>query len=69
LDSGVVIKFLKFADDTKIVSKVANVDQIKILQSDLHKMFNWSQGWQMLFNKDKSKVTHGSNRMVLSAAA
>jgi len=28
------------------------------LQSDLHKMFNWSQDWQMLFNTDKRKVMH-----------
>jgi len=35
LDDGVVNKFIKFADDTKIVSKVASEDQIKILQSDL----------------------------------
>jgi len=58
LDDGVVNKILKFADDTKIVSKVANEDQIKMLQSHLHKMFNWSQDWQMLFNTDKSKVMH-----------
>ena len=45
-------------DDLKIVSKVASEDQIKILQSDLHKMFNWLQDWQMLFNTDKSKVIH-----------
>jgi len=58
LDDGVVNKILKFADETKIVSKVASEDQIKILQSDLHKMFNWLQDWQMLFNTDKSKVIH-----------
>jgi len=58
LDDGVVNKILKFADDTKIVNKVASEDQIKILQSDLHKMFNWSHDWQMLFNTDKSKVMH-----------
>ena len=32
LDDGAVNKILKFADDTKIVSKVASEDQIKILQ-------------------------------------
>jgi len=40
------------------VSKVVSEHQIKILQSDLHKMFNWSQDWQMLFNTDESKVMH-----------
>jgi len=58
LDDGVVNRILKFEDDRKIVSKVASEDQIKTLQSDLHKMFNWSQDWQMLFNTDKSKVMH-----------
>ena len=45
LDDGVVNKIAKFVDDTKIVSKVASEDQIKILRSDLHKVFNWSQDW------------------------
>jgi len=49
---------LKFADDTEIVSEVASEDQIKILQSELHETFNWSQDWQMLFNTAKSKVMH-----------
>ena len=40
------------------MSKVASEDQIIILQSDLHRMFNWLQDWQMLFNADKSKVMH-----------
>ena len=53
LDDSVVSRILKFADDTKIMSKVASEDQMKILQSDLHKMFNWSQDWQMLFNTDE----------------
>ena len=47
LDDDVVNKILKFADDTKIVKKVASEYQIKILQSDLHKMFSWSQDWHM----------------------
>jgi len=42
----------------KLLSKVASEDQIKTLQLDLHKMFNWLQDWQMLFNMDKSKVMH-----------
>jgi len=64
LDDGVANKILKFADDTKIVSLVASQDQIKILQSDLHKMFNWLQDWQMLFNTDKSKVASNSSGFV-----
>jgi len=53
LDDGVINKILKFADDTKIVAKVATDEQIKVLQSDLYRMFQWSQDWQMLFNTEK----------------
>ena len=42
---------LKFADDTKIVSKVGTVEDAKVLQDDLHKLFQWSKDWQMLFNR------------------
>lgn len=58
LDDGVINKILKFADDTKIVAKVATDAQIKVLQSDLCRMFQWSQDWQMLFNTEKSKIMH-----------
>ena len=39
LDDGVINKILKFADDTKIVSKVGSEDEVRVLQSDLNKMF------------------------------
>jgi len=34
-----VNQILKFTDDTKIVSKVANDEQLKVLLSDLREMF------------------------------
>ena len=46
LDDGVVNKFIKFVDDTKIVSKVASEDQIKILQSDLVGVIFRPYGWK-----------------------
>jgi len=55
LDDGVINKLLKFADDTKTVS---TVEHVKVLQDDLHKLFQWSKDWQMLFNTDKSKIIH-----------
>ena len=58
LDDGVINKLLKFADDTKIVSKVGTAEDVKVLQDDLHKLFQWSKDWQMLFNTDKSKIIH-----------
>ena len=51
-------KLLKFADDTKIVRKVGTAEDVKVLQDDLHKLFQWSKDWQMLFNSDKSKIIH-----------
>jgi len=56
LDDGMTNKLLKFADDTKIVSKVGTAEDVKVLQDDLHKLFQWFQDWQMLFNTDKSKI-------------
>jgi len=41
LDEGVINKLLKFADDTKIVSKVGTAEDVKVLQDDLHKLFQW----------------------------
>ena len=38
LDDGVINKLLKFADDTKIVSKVRTAEDVKVLQDDLHKL-------------------------------
>ena len=48
----------KFADDTKIVIKVGTAEDVKVLQDDLHKLFQWSKDWQMLFSTDKSKIIH-----------
>ena len=33
LDDGVITKILKFADDTKIVSKVGSEDEVRVLQT------------------------------------
>jgi len=38
-----LIRFLNFADDTKIVGKVGSNERIKVLLSYLHMMFEWSQ--------------------------
>ena len=65
LDDGVINKLLKFADDTKIVSKVGTANDVKVLQHDLHKLFQRSKNWQMLFNTDKSKIIHfGFNNLM-----
>ena len=51
-----------YADDTKIAGRVDNEEEVKILQSDLDKLVDWSQTWQMKFNVQKCKVMHIGNR-------
>ena len=41
---------LKFADDAKVFSEVSSLDEVANLQSDLDKLYKWSEDWQMLFN-------------------
>ena len=62
LESGLSGKVLKFADDTKLVSRVSNVREINEAKSDLDKLMNWSSAWKMPFNVDKCKVMHVGNR-------
>ena len=66
IDKGVVNKLLKFADDTKLVGIVSNDIEIEQLRSDLHKLYNWSVDWQMVFNTDKCKLFHFDNENVKS---
>ena len=49
---------LKFADDTKIFSKISNKTSSNTLQDDLTKLVQWSHDWQMEFNIQKCKVMH-----------
>ena len=49
---------LKFADDTKTTKKVASIEEAFTLTGDLHRMFDWSEDWQMLFNIEKCKCLH-----------
>jgi ribonuclease P/MRP protein subunit RPP40 len=58
LDDGILKKLLKFADDTKILGKVATAGQIRELQDDLDRLLEWSDKWQMEFNAEKCKVMH-----------
>ena len=62
IDEGLASDILKFADDTKIIKKVATIEEAYTLQEDLHKLYNWSLEWQMLFNTGKCKVMHFGNK-------
>ena len=58
IDDCVGTHILKFADDTKIYSVVANKEDVAKLQDDLKNLCNWSREWLMLFNIAKCKVMH-----------
>ena len=62
LDLDLASKISKFADDTKIGINAENNSEIRKLQSDLEKIGDWSQKWQMPFNVDKCKVMHIGHR-------
>ena len=49
---------LKFADDTKICSRICNSDDVQKLQEDLNRptLQEWAHTWQMKFNIQKCKV-------------
>ena len=58
IDVGIVSRIAKFADDTKIGGNVSSPEKIEELHSDLVKIGEWSERWQMPFNLDKCKVMH-----------
>ena len=49
---------LKFADDAKVFSEVSSLDKVANLQSDLDKLYKWSEDWQMMFNAQRCKCVH-----------
>lgn len=64
LDFGIDNWILKFADDSKIFSRITGKCDHKKLQDDLNKLATWSETWQMLFNTSKCKVMHiGKSQM------
>ena len=58
LDSKVISKLAKFADDTKLCKTVENMEGLLALQRDLDSLNEWASEWQMSFNVDKCKVVH-----------
>ena len=55
---SILIAVLKFADDANVFSEVSSLDKIANLQSDLDKLYKWSEDWQMMFNAQKCKCLH-----------
>ena len=58
IDKNIVNKLLKFADDTKLCSKVSRDSDVDKMQADLRQLFDWSIDWQILFDVDKCKTVH-----------
>ena len=63
IDLGLTSKIAKFADDTKLGTNAANLEDVEALRKDLIKIGEWSKKWQMPFNCGKCKVMHiGDNK-------
>ena len=63
LDSNIVGKMFKFADDTKLCHRARYPNDIMKLLEDINKP-EWANTWQMSFNVDKCSVIHiGHNKM------
>jgi len=57
LESRVMSRVLKFADDTKILRRIRSSEDNSILQEDLNKLVEWTSKW-LMFNAQKCKVMH-----------
>ena len=58
LDSDLLSLLLKFADDTKVFTRVNDEQDREQLQADLDCLTAWSEKWQMPFNASKCRVMH-----------
>ena len=58
LDSNIVNKLVKFADDAKLGGRVDDKRYIISIQEDLNRLVKWTEKWQMNFNLSKCKVMH-----------
>ena len=50
LDDNITSNVLKFADDSKVFTRVNNDGDKQHLQNDLDKLVKWYEKWQMLLN-------------------
>ena len=58
IDNGQLNWILKFADVTKIFTKVSCVADSITLQNDVDALCDWASKWQMEFNIAKCKTMH-----------
>lgn len=58
IDTRIISKMSKFADDTKLGINAADPEAVTELRRDLARIGEWSERWQMPFNTGKCKVLH-----------
>ena len=65
LDTNIISKMSKFADDTNLATELETLhDDIMNLQEDINRLAEWANKRQMNFNVDKCSVMHlGHNNM------
>ena len=56
MPNGVNTYMNMFADDAKVMKHIKNISSCRELQSDLNKLYDWSQHWKMEFNAKKCHV-------------
>ncbi len=61
IDDDITCKISKFADDTKITSRVTSSIDKRELQQNLNRLVTWIEKQQIKLNADKCKVTHIGN--------
>jgi hypothetical protein len=47
-----------YADDTKVISIIKDIEDNVALQHDMNRLVEWSNKWLIKFNADKCKVMH-----------
>ena len=58
LDTGILSKISKFADDTKLCHVISSDTDRQEVQEDLDTLVSWANEWQMSFNVSKCAVLH-----------
>ena len=55
-----------FADDTKLISIIRNLNDQKMLQEDVNNLVDWSKTWQMEFKDNKllNQVKENCNYLI-----
>ena len=56
LETGINSDISKFADDTKIGRPIKNIDDARMLQDYLNRLYEWSEKWQMQFNVNNYSI-------------